>query len=112
MLAVVTRPSASEKSLGSWMLRAPRLVVSEPGLAGVVDPEGDSANAVPVLVDVAGDLAVGTEGGGEDEASLALLEDSLAGAVALTGLGAGAGDERHAEGGAVEIGTAWRALPT
>ena len=75
----------------------------EPGLAGVVDPEGDGVDTVAVLVDVAGDLGVGAEGGGEDEADLALLED-VAGAVALAGLGAGVGDERHAEGGAVEVG--------
>jgi hypothetical protein len=75
----------------------------EPGLAGVVDPESDGADAVAVLVDVAGDVGVGAQGGGEDEADFALLED-VAGAVALTGLGAGVGDERHAKGGAVEVG--------
>ena len=75
----------------------------EPGLAGVVDPEGDGVDAVAVLVDVAGDVGVGAEGGGEDEADFALLED-VAGAVALAGLGAGVGDERHAKGGSVEVG--------
>ena len=75
----------------------------EPGLAGVVDPEGYGADAVAVVVDVAGDLGVGAEGGGEDEADLALLED-VAGAVAMAGLGACVGDQRHAEGGAVEVG--------
>jgi hypothetical protein len=75
----------------------------EPGLAGVVDPEGDGVDAVTVLVDVAGDVGVGAECGGEDEADLSLLED-VAGAVALTCLGAGLGDQGHAEGGAVEVG--------
>ena len=75
----------------------------EPGLAGVVDPEGDGADAVAVLVDVAGDVGVGAEGCGEDEADFALLED-VAGAVALAGLGTGVGDQRHAECGAVEVG--------
>ena len=70
---------------------------------GVVDPEGDGADTVAVLVDVAGDVGVGAEGGGEDEADLALLED-VAGAVALTGLRAGVGDERHAKRGTVEVG--------
>ena len=74
-----------------------------PGLAGIVDPEGDGADAVAVLFDVAGDLVVGAEGGGEDEADLALLEN-VAGAVALAGLGAGVGDQGHAKGGAVEVG--------
>ena len=60
-------------------------------------------DAVAVLVDVAGDVGVGAEGGGEDEADLALLED-VAGAVALPGFGAGVGDKRHAEGGAIEVG--------
>jgi hypothetical protein len=75
----------------------------EPGLTGVIDPEGDGADAVAVGVDVGGDVGVGAEGGGEDEAYLALLED-VAGAVALTGLGACIGDEGHTKGGTVEVG--------
>ncbi len=75
----------------------------EPGLAGVIDPEGDGADAVSVLVDVAGDVGVGAEGRCENEADLSLLKD-VTGAVALTGLGAGVGDQRHAKGGAVEVG--------
>jgi len=75
----------------------------DPGLAGVVDPESDGVDAVAVGVDVAGDFAVGTEGSGEDEADFSLLED-VAGAVALAGLGAGVGDEGHAEGRTVEVG--------
>ena len=57
----------------------------------------------PCLCDVLGDLGVGAERGGEDEADFALLED-VGGAVAKAGLGAGVGDELHAEGGAVEVG--------
>jgi hypothetical protein len=56
-----------------------------------------------VLGDVAGDVGVGTQGGGEDEANLALLQD-VGGAVAAAGFGAGVGDQLHAEGGAVEVG--------
>ena len=74
----------------------------EPGLAGVVDPEGDGMDTVAVLVDVAGDLGVGAEGGGKNEADFALLED-VAGTIPLAGLGAGVGDERHAKGSAVEV---------
>ncbi len=74
-----------------------------PGLAGVVDPEGDGADAVAVGVDVVGDLGVGAERGGQDEADLSLLED-VGGAVAVAGLRACVGDQRHAEGGAVEVG--------
>jgi hypothetical protein len=75
----------------------------EPGLASVVDPESDGADTVAVGVDVASDVAVGTEGGGEDEADLSLLED-VAGAVTLAGLGACVGDQGHAKGGSVEVG--------
>jgi len=75
----------------------------DPGLARVVDPESDGANAVAVLVDVASNVGVGTERSGQDEADFALLED-VAGAVASARLGTCVGDQRHAEGGAVEIG--------
>ena len=109
MLAVTTWPCSSEWVLGSSMAAAPRLVVSRQA-AGVVDPEGDGADAVSVLVDVAGDLGVGAERGGEDEADFALLKD-VAGAVAEAGFGAGVGDERHAKGGAVEV-CGLAALPT
>ena len=103
MLEVVTRPSASEKSVGRLDAAGAAAGGFEPGLAGVVDPEGYGADTVAVFFDVAGDLAVGAEGGGKDEADFALLED-VAGAVALAGLGPGVGDERHAKGGAVEVG--------
>jgi len=76
----------------------------EPGLAGIIDPEGDGTDAVAVGVDVAGDVGVGPECGGEDEADLALLED-VGGAIALAGLRAGVGHQGHAEGGAVEVGS-------
>ncbi len=56
-----------------------------------------------MLGDVAGDLGVGAERGGEHEADFALLQD-VGGAVAEAGFGAGVGDELHAEGGAVEVG--------
>ena len=69
----------------------------------VLDDEGDGADAVSVLVDVLGDLGVGAERGGEDEADFSLLKD-VGGAVAEAGFGAGIGDELHAEGGAVKIG--------
>ena len=68
----------------------------------VLDDEGDGVDAVSVLVDVLGDLGVGAERGGEDEADFSLLED-VGGAVAKAGFGAGVGDEFHAEGGAIEV---------
>ena len=103
MLAVVTRPSVVGEFGGLLDAAGAAAGGLEPGLAGVVDPEGYGVDAVAVLVDVAGDVGVGAEGGGEDEADFALLKD-VAGAVALAGLGAGVGDEGHAEGGAVEVG--------
>src|SRR5271156_5416628 len=68
----------------------------------VVDPERDGADAVAVAMDVVGDRVAAAQRGGEDEADLALLDD-VRGAIALAGLRAGVGDERHAEGGAIKI---------
>jgi len=74
-----------------------------PGLAGVIDPERDGPNAVAVQVDVRGNLGVRTQGRSKHKAHLALLKD-VAGAVTATGFGARIGDQRHAEGGAIEVG--------
>jgi len=58
------------------MLRAPRLVVSAPGpWRAIIDPKSNDVNAVAMLVDVTGDLAVGSQRRREDEADLALLQD-------------------------------------
>ncbi len=88
-----------------WFLDAASAATSGlgPGLAGVVDPEGYGADAVAVGVHVAGDLGVGAEGGGEDEADFSLLED-VGGAVAVAGLRACVRDQGHAEGRAIEVG--------
>ena len=75
----------------------------KPGLACIVDPERDGADSVAVLLDVAGDVGVGPEGGGEDESDFALLQD-VAGAVTMAGFRACVRNQRHAEGGTVEIG--------
>ena len=78
---------------GGWLLDAAGAAAGglDPCLAGVVDPEGNGADAVAVGVDVAGDVGVGAQGGGENEADFSLLQD-VGGAVALAGLGAGVGD--------------------
>ena len=103
MLEVVTRPSSSENSVGSWTLRAPRLVVSSQAWRASSTQRAMARTPSPCWCDVAGDVGVGAKRGGEDEADLALLQH-VGGAVALAGFGAGVGDECHAEGCAVEVG--------
>ena len=56
-----------------------------------------------MAVDVLGDGIVGAQRRGEHKADFALLHH-VGGAVALAGFGAGVGDQRHAEGGAIEVG--------
>src|SRR5206468_3107027 len=69
---------------------------------GVVNPEGDVADAIAVDADVLGDLAFGLQGRGQDESNFILHED-VAGAVASAGLGSAIGHQAEAEGRAVEV---------
>ena len=68
--------------------------------AGVVDGEGDVAHAVAVAGHVAGDLVVGLEGGGEDEADVPLAQQ-VAGLAPRAGLRTAVGDLVEAEEQAV-----------
>ena len=88
-----------------WFLNAAGSATGgfEPGLAGVVDPEGYGVDSVAMGVDVAGDVGVWAQGRGEDEANFALLED-IRGTVAMASLRTGVGYKRHTEGGSVEVG--------
>src|SRR5271163_4200553 len=74
-----------------------------PGEPGVLDAEGDVADPVSVAVNVVGDAAVGAQGGGQNEANAALLQD-IGGAVVQTGFRPRPGDESHAKGGAIVVG--------
>ena len=74
-----------------------------PGELGVLDGHGDVADSVAVQTNVVGDAAVGTKRRGEDKADLPLLED-VGGAVVKASFWTSPGYQRHAEGGAIEIG--------
>ncbi len=103
MLAMVIWPRWSEISVGSWMQRAPRPVVSAQAWWASSTQRAMARTPSPWLCDVAGDLGVGAEGGGEDEADFSLLED-VGGAVALAGFRACVRYQAHAEGRAIEVG--------
>ncbi len=73
-----------------------------PGLARIVDPEGNHAHRVSVQVNVLGDGMVAAQRRGQHEANLALLHN-VRGAIALAGFRSCVSDQPHAEGGAVKI---------
>ena len=62
-----------------------------PGRLDVVDREGDVVDAVAVLADVLGDLAIGRQRRGEHEPDV-VLDHDVAGPVADLGLEAAEGD--------------------
>ena len=73
------------------------------GLVDVGHPVGDVADAVAVSGHVVGHLGAVVEGGGEDEAEVALLDD-VGLTVGHAGLGPGVGHDLEAEGGGPEVG--------
>jgi len=59
-------------------------------------------DTISMPMDVVGDWTVTTQGCGQHEAYLPLL-NHVRSAIPLSGLGSGVGHERHAEGSAVEV---------
>ena len=82
---------------------APRAVVSRHACRASSTHKAIDAHAVAMAVDVLGDRVAGAQRGGQHKANLALLQH-VGGAVALAGFRPGVGHQRHAKGGAIEIG--------